>query len=226
MRARPCRSHWGRIGSRWVLEAAEPARRSAEGGSDAHRPPADILGVGRFAVVGDPQGAVLMLFRGIGTPPPELPAGTAGTPALAELTTTDWPAAFYETLSAGPRRRPSTWTPLAPTNAHGRRRDERRRRAVLALLSHCRGRRCGREAGHGRGGPRRPGSARGFGRGGGIVQATDRESAPLPWSVASREPNPSARFPDARRGAMPAGAISRRRVTTWTSGRTGASASG
>ena len=43
-----------------------------EGGA-LHRAPSDIPGVGRFSVVADPQGAVFTLFRGDGTPPPDLP---------------------------------------------------------------------------------------------------------------------------------------------------------
>jgi uncharacterized protein len=42
---------------------AEAERVKAAGGA-IHRAPADIPGVGRFAVVADPQGAVFILFRG------------------------------------------------------------------------------------------------------------------------------------------------------------------
>ena len=41
------------------------ARVDAAGGR-VHHPPEDIPGVGRFAVVADPQGAVFIVFRGSG----------------------------------------------------------------------------------------------------------------------------------------------------------------
>ena len=57
----------------------------AAGGQVCH-PPTDIPGIGRFATVTDPQGAVLCLFRDNGgssyTPPPD---GTPGTVGWHEL---------------------------------------------------------------------------------------------------------------------------------------------
>jgi predicted enzyme related to lactoylglutathione lyase len=70
------------------------AERVKQAAGTVHRPPADIPGVGRFAVVADPQGAAFMLFRGDGTPAPDLPAGTPGTVGWHELRTRDWKAAF------------------------------------------------------------------------------------------------------------------------------------
>lgn len=64
-------------------------------GGVVHREPAEIPGVGRFAVVGDPQGAGIMLFKG--TTPPTVPPpapGTPGTGGWHELHTTDNKAAF------------------------------------------------------------------------------------------------------------------------------------
>ncbi|WP_439817694.1 VOC family protein [Zavarzinia sp. CC-PAN008] len=42
---------------------ATAAKATALGGT-VHQPPHDIPGVGRFAIIGDPQGAVLAIFRG------------------------------------------------------------------------------------------------------------------------------------------------------------------
>ena len=58
------------------------------------RAPEDIPGIGRFAVVCDPQGAKFVLFRGNGTPPPRPAPMTPGTFGWHELYATDWPAAF------------------------------------------------------------------------------------------------------------------------------------
>ena len=76
------------------------AARVKQGGGAILREPADIPGVGRFAVAADPQGAVFMLFRGSGPAPEELAMGTPGRPAWHELHTTDREAgfAFYADL--------------------------------------------------------------------------------------------------------------------------------
>ena len=59
------------------------------------RPAADIPGVGRFAVVADPQGAAFMLFKPLrDDPPPMPPAGAPGTTGWHELRATDGPAVF------------------------------------------------------------------------------------------------------------------------------------
>lgn len=68
--------------------------RVKQAGGAVHRPPADIPGVGRFAVVADPQGAGFMLFRGDGTPAPDLAPATPGAIGWHELHTGDWQAAF------------------------------------------------------------------------------------------------------------------------------------
>jgi predicted enzyme related to lactoylglutathione lyase len=72
----------------------------AKGGA-THRAPDDIPGVGRFAIMGDPQGAAFSLFKPLDqSPPPPPPAGTPGTIGWHELGTTDWPTAltFYADL--------------------------------------------------------------------------------------------------------------------------------
>ncbi|GEP09981.1 VOC family protein [Methylobacterium gnaphalii] len=65
-----------------------------------HRPVDDIPGIGRFAVVADPQGATFVLFCGTGAPPPQLAPGTPGDIGWHELYAHDWASAFdfYEAL--------------------------------------------------------------------------------------------------------------------------------
>lgn len=66
------------------------ARAQALGGV-VHVPPRDIE-TGRFAVLGDPQGAVFAIFAG--TMPESQPLGTPGHVGWNELAASDWPAAF------------------------------------------------------------------------------------------------------------------------------------
>jgi predicted enzyme related to lactoylglutathione lyase len=71
-------------------------------GGAVHRPPGDIPGVGRFAIVGDPGGAVfaIMTPAPAEAPPPAPPRGTSGTYGWRELAGGD-PAeaiAFYGEL--------------------------------------------------------------------------------------------------------------------------------
>ncbi|MGX1305833.1 putative enzyme related to lactoylglutathione lyase [Amorphus suaedae] len=77
-----------------VADVDAMADTFAKAGGAIHHAPEDIPGIGRFAVVGDPQGAVICLFRGDGAPPPSLPAGSAGTFGWHELLTDDPEAAF------------------------------------------------------------------------------------------------------------------------------------
>jgi len=71
------------------------AARVAQAGGAVHYGPEDIPGVGRFAVVGDPQGAVFQLFKGNQEAPPPRPApGTPGTIGWHELSAADQPSAF------------------------------------------------------------------------------------------------------------------------------------
>ena len=82
------------VGYIGVSDVDALAQRVSEAGGTIHRPPADIAGIGRFAVVADPQGAPFVLFRGAGTAAPDLPPGTPGSVGWHELRTTDWQAAF------------------------------------------------------------------------------------------------------------------------------------
>ncbi len=83
-----------------VADAAAAAARAESLGGAVHAPPADIPGVGRFAVIADQQGAAVVLFRGRDgdAPPPD--STDPGFVGWRELATDDWPAAFafYEAM--------------------------------------------------------------------------------------------------------------------------------
>jgi len=79
---------------------AKAAAVQAAGGTVCH-PPADIPGVGRFATVADPHGAVFTLFSGSGSDePPVSTPGTPGTVGWNELMANDLDSAwgFYSGL--------------------------------------------------------------------------------------------------------------------------------
>ena len=82
----------------WVGYIAVPdvdaaaARVLALGGA-VHAAPADIPGVGRFAMVADPQGAAFNLFRAL-QPAAPAPSAEAGHVGWHELHTSDWEGAF------------------------------------------------------------------------------------------------------------------------------------
>lgn len=66
----------------------------AAGGGKVYRAPEDIPGIGRFAVVADPQGAVLALFKGDGEMPARNPAMRPGLVGWHELLAEDRERAF------------------------------------------------------------------------------------------------------------------------------------
>jgi len=72
---------------------ADAAAVAAAGGT-VHRAADDIPGVGRFAVVADPQGTVFALFKGASEGPPPAPRGTPGHAGWHELLATDGASAF------------------------------------------------------------------------------------------------------------------------------------
>jgi predicted enzyme related to lactoylglutathione lyase len=72
---------------------AKAAEIAAAGGT-IHKPPQDIPSIGRFAVVADPQGAVFMLFKDVGEPPPPLAMMQTGSVGWNELHAGDWEKAF------------------------------------------------------------------------------------------------------------------------------------
>lgn len=92
------------MGSCWmgyisVDDVDATAQRVADAGGVIHKAPQDIPGVGRFAVVADPQGVGFMLFKPMPAEPkePPPPAFKACAPrhiGWNELHTTDWEAAF------------------------------------------------------------------------------------------------------------------------------------
>ena len=86
--------------SEWVAHIytpdvdAEIAAVMKDGGRQV-QPPRDIPGVGRFAVVNDPQGAKFLLFQPNQTyVPPRLEQIEVGNVGWHELITTDWKAAW------------------------------------------------------------------------------------------------------------------------------------
>lgn len=58
------------------------------------RPPMEIPNVGRFSVVGDPQGAEYLLFQSNGQRPKPLSPNTVGAVGWNELATSDWEKAW------------------------------------------------------------------------------------------------------------------------------------
>jgi hypothetical protein len=73
----------------------EAARRLEREGGKVHRPPTDVPGIIRFAVVADPQGASFIVAKGLmSEAPPEPPPGTPGTVGWHELYATDGESAF------------------------------------------------------------------------------------------------------------------------------------
>ena len=72
------------------------ARHFGEAGGKTYVAPTDIPGIGRFAMLSDPQGAAIALFKGSSDePPPNAPApGTPGTVGWHELHAADGKTAF------------------------------------------------------------------------------------------------------------------------------------
>jgi predicted enzyme related to lactoylglutathione lyase len=96
MNARPC---W--TGYIAVDDVDAAAARLAREGGVVHRPPSEVPGVIRFAVVADPQGARFIIAKGLSEDAPmTLPAGTPGTVGWRELYAAEWPSAFafYEAM--------------------------------------------------------------------------------------------------------------------------------
>ncbi|MDB5524198.1 MAG: Glyoxalase/bleomycin resistance protein/dioxygenase [Rhizobium sp.] len=85
--------HW--VGYVAVDDVDAMAKTFTDNGGAVRRPPSDIPGIGRFAVVADPQGAVLIIFKPIpmDNPPPE-PTMTPGYCGWHELYAVDGATAF------------------------------------------------------------------------------------------------------------------------------------
>lgn len=97
----------GWVGYIAVDDVDDQAARLLQAGGAVLRPADDIPGVGRFATVADPQGAVFCLFKNLSSQAPTPPAvgtpGTPGTPGTVgwhELYATDLDSAwgFYSGL--------------------------------------------------------------------------------------------------------------------------------
>ena len=91
--------HW--IGYIAVDDVDEAVEEIEEEDGEVHREPFDIPGIIRLAVVGDPQGAVFVVAKGMmENPPPELPQGTTGTVGWHELYADDVDDVFdfYESM--------------------------------------------------------------------------------------------------------------------------------
>jgi predicted enzyme related to lactoylglutathione lyase len=84
----------GWIGYVAVDDVDATAAQFKQDGGKVHREPDDISNIGRFAVVADPQGAVISLFKGMGEEPPPVAMGTPGQPGWRELLAADWASAF------------------------------------------------------------------------------------------------------------------------------------
>lgn len=92
-KAQGARPGW--MGYIWVDDVDATAARIAEKGGKVWRQPDDIPNIGRFAIVGDPQGAAFALFKDVGTTEPTPPApGSPGTIGWRELMAENWETAF------------------------------------------------------------------------------------------------------------------------------------
>lgn len=84
-----------------VDDVDEAAKRLEQEGGKVHRPPTDVPGIIRFAVVADPQGAGFIIAKGlVADAPPQLDPNTPGTVGWHELYATDGQSAFafYERM--------------------------------------------------------------------------------------------------------------------------------
>jgi predicted enzyme related to lactoylglutathione lyase len=93
--ARDAGARPGWMGYVAVDNVDKSAAQAKKDGGTIHRAPDDIPGVGRFAIIADPGGAMLCLFKEMAEPqaPPPAP-GTPGTTGWNELYAADREAAF------------------------------------------------------------------------------------------------------------------------------------
>ena len=93
--ARDAGARPGWIGYIAVDDVDAMSRRVVQAGGAIHRAADNIPGIGRFAVVADPQGASFVLFKALdGSEPPPAAGVTPGRVGWHELHATDWEAAF------------------------------------------------------------------------------------------------------------------------------------
>jgi predicted enzyme related to lactoylglutathione lyase len=84
----------GWLGYIGVDDVDATASRVTAAGGGIHRPGTDIPGIGRFAIVHDPQGAAFMLFRGMDGQAPDPAGATPGRIGWHELSAVEHTAAF------------------------------------------------------------------------------------------------------------------------------------
>ncbi len=77
-----------------VPDVDQSVARATELGASTYVEPTDIAEVGRFAVIGDPQGATFAVYRPLGDIPGDDPPPKQGEFSWHELMTTDYEAAF------------------------------------------------------------------------------------------------------------------------------------
>src|SRR4051812_28253761 len=106
----------GWIGYIGVDDVDAAASRVEQAGGTVHKPAEDIPGVGRFAVVADPQGASFVLFRGSSEQPPQRPApgvpGSPGWPVVADPQGASF--VLFRGSSEQPPQRPAPGVPGSP----------------------------------------------------------------------------------------------------------------
>ncbi len=78
----------------YVDDVDASAAQAVSDGAAVHHPPDDIPGVGRFAVISDPQGAAVSLFKSTMTGGPSFAPGTPGSIGWHELYAGDRETAF------------------------------------------------------------------------------------------------------------------------------------
>jgi len=84
----------GWIGYIGVADADSAVEKLTQAGGTVHRPPEDIPGIGRFAVVADPHGATFALFHPHGGSPEPAQPMAPGHVGWHELYAGDGPEAF------------------------------------------------------------------------------------------------------------------------------------
>ena len=166
----------GWIGYIGVDDVDATAGRVKQAGGTIHKLPEDIPGIGRFAVVADPQGASFVLFRGSSEQPPERPApGVPGSPGWHELHAGEWQSAFAfyadlfgwtkaEAVDMGAMGTYQLFAAGAEPIGGMMTKFRVRPRAVLALLFHGRRNRRGGRPCDRQGRPGAPGAPRSAGR--------------------------------------------------------------
>lgn len=83
------------IGYVGVSDVNASAKKAERLGGRVHVQPRDIPNIGRFAVIADPQGATLSLFKGTNPEPPKPPEPRMpGRTGWNELLAVDWEKAF------------------------------------------------------------------------------------------------------------------------------------